>query len=328
MKPQHIQPFPQIPLPMGLAKALGSKLWPAYRGQAIYVILDAKALALLTGLTALLVFANFVGNSPVLPMVPATETPTVFEPAAKAVLTAAEGADGFREAFSIEKNRLVSGALIKARVSRPAQLPEKTMLELHGEISSLFVGIVLARLPLEEHVYRFFADTADLHKIKTSLTEQAKFHVPASIKLAQAALETGYGRHVPHNNYFGIKAKNGNGKPGLTLEYFTAEELEKNAKIVMDSQKTSMNGKTVYKCQVKDGFSAFGTPWESFRAHSLHLQNNTRYAPLFAKGKDYRAWAARIGAVSQGGLGYATDPNYGNALVRVIERCHLDLLDF
>jgi len=87
-------------------------------------------------------------------------------------------------------------------------------------------------------------------------------------------------------------------------------------------------GKTLYKCKVKDSFVEYESPWASFRGHSLFLSTNSRYSPLFTKGKDYRAWADKIGSTKYGGVGYATSPIYGELLRKIIGRYHLDLLDY
>ena len=36
---------------------------------------------------------------------------------------------------------------------------------------------------------------------------EEKYHIPWQVTYAQTALETGYGKNVPDNNYFGIKGK-------------------------------------------------------------------------------------------------------------------------
>ncbi|MGB0524549.1 MAG: glucosaminidase domain-containing protein [Flammeovirgaceae bacterium] len=158
--------------------------------------------------------------------------------------------------------------------------------------------------------------------------EQVKFHVPASIKLAQSALETAYGRRVVNNNYFGIKDKTKQSSYMETTEYYTAKEVAYNKHKILSKKKVRKNGKVLYKCKVRDSFMDYHTPWQSFRAHSVYLANNKRYAPLFTNGKDYRAWADRIGSTKYGGVGYATSPIYGNLLKKIIARYNLDLLDY
>ncbi|MBT30640.1 MAG: hypothetical protein CMO01_13355 [Thalassobius sp.] len=235
--------------------------------------------------------------------------------------------DQLRKRFLIEKQKLIFSYTTKAGVSRTDQLSAKELLALNRQISELFQNMILGNVKPASHVYHFFTDTADLNKLETALMEQAKFHVPASITLAQAALETSYGRRIIHNNYFGIKDKTGKTSKSTTTEYYTAEEAKKNAHKIINKKLIKSNGKTYYKCLVKDNFEAYRSPWASFRAHSIFLASNSRYYKLFTGGKNYEAWADKIGSSKHGGVGYATSPLYGNLLKSIISRYHLDLLD-
>ncbi len=234
----------------------------------------------------------------------------------------------FKESFLVKKQLMVSQYLIEEKVARVDQLSNEALLSLNRKVSELFIETVLPKLDVAPHVYQFFTDSLPLRVLETSLMEQAKFNIPASIKLGQAALETAYGTKVQHNNFFGIKAKAVEGAELTTLEYYTLEELKRNTHKILSKEKITLHGTTMYRCKIKDSFRTYESAWESFRAHSLHLSNQTRYAPLFTKGKDYRAWAEMIGSSKQGGVGYATLPIYGNLLKQVIERYHLYLLDF
>jgi hypothetical protein len=236
----------------------------------------------------------------------------------------------YREAFLIQKQFVISKYLIREKVSRPDQLSEDALLELNAQIGALFRNLVLDKIDIEPHVHQYFAGTDDLNKVETALMEQAKYHVPASITLAQSALETAYGRRVVNNNYFGIKAKAGDGRSGYmeTTEYYTAAEMQANKSKILSKEKVVKGGKVLYKCKVRDSFVAYASPWASFRAHSVYLANNTRYSPLFTKGKDYEAWADKIGSTKYGGVGYATSPIYGNLLKKIVRRYSLDLLDY
>ncbi len=232
-----------------------------------------------------------------------------------------------RDGFTVNKQLLISKYLIENKVSRIDQLNNQELLALNQKISDLYTQEVLPALELPEHVMSFFTDVRPLKKIETALMEQAKFNVPASIKLAQAALETAYGQRVIHNNYFGIKDKAGKTKLSETIEYYTDAEYQLNKHKVIASEKIYKGGKQLYKCRIKDHFSSYSTPWESFRAHSKFLSESSRYAPLFTKGRDFREWAKKIGSTKYGGVGYATSPIYGEMLINIIERYHLDLLD-
>ncbi len=234
----------------------------------------------------------------------------------------------YREQFLVEKQLLISQALIKNKVNRLDQLDDPSLVALNKKIGELFTESVLKNVGAEPHVYAFFSNNDDLFKIETALMEQIKFHVPASIKLGQAALETAYGRRVLNNNYFGIKDKTEKTKPVITTEYYNAQELRHNKHKVLSQEKVVKDGQVLYRCKVKDSFTAFSSPWESFRAHSVFLNTNERYSPLFTKGKDYKAWADKIGSTKYGGVGYATSPIYGQLLKKIIDRYGLDLLDY
>ena len=234
----------------------------------------------------------------------------------------------YRDAFLIQKQLITTQHLIKERASRIDQLSNEAMLAMNTKIADLFKELVLDHQPMEDHVYTFFTDSTDLNKLVTALTEQGKFHVPASIKLAQAALETAYGKRVINNNYFGIKDKTLKSSYMATTEYYNEREMKRNKSKILSMTKVKKGGKLLYKCKIRDSFMDYGTPWKSFRAHSVYLAKNERYAPLFAQGKNYEAWAEKIGSTKYGGVGYATSPIYGNLLKKIIKRYNLDLLDY
>ncbi|NKX42100.1 hypothetical protein HGG71_11580 [Rhodobacteraceae bacterium R_SAG2] len=104
--------------------------------------------------------------------------------------------------------------------------------------------------------------------------------------VAQSALETGYGKHAPGNNYFGIKS---HGKSG-------GNTLATNEVI---------NGKTV---RINDSFRGYGDMGQSAEGYADFLLRNPRYKPVMAaNGLD-----AQIAAM--GASGYATDPQYASKL--------------
>ncbi len=265
------------------------------------------------------------------PLTDAAEPPTqIYEAslvASESDVPVLNSREAIRNAFIQAKQKLIYEFTTRQNVVRTAQLSDEQLVRLNREMSQLFTDIVLGNLQIEPHVYQFFTDTTELHKLTTALVEQDKYHVPASITLAQAALESSYGRKVKGNNFFGIKDKSKRTSKTTTMEYYTAEELEANAYKVVSHELVQVQGKPMYKCKIKDHFQAYSSAWESFRAHSVYLSTNPRYAPLFTGGKSYEAWADKIGSMKQGGVGYATDPVYGKLLKSIIRRYQLDLLD-
>lgn len=121
---------------------------------------------------------------------------------------------------------------------------------------------------------------------------QIRTGILASITIAQAALESGWGRSAPGNNLFGIK---GTGQDLITREH--------------------INGHII---AIVDGFRVYDS-WEgSILDHSEFLVANARYraAGFF----DQSAQLDYIGAAQAlQAAGYATDPNYAGKLIAIIE---------
>lgn len=138
--------------------------------------------------------------------------------------------------------------------------------------------------------------------------EMLRSGVPASITLAQGVLESRYGTSLlakRANNHFGIKIGGADWKGGVYYIY----TKEWNKKI----------GKMVNQLA---GFRAYDSPAESFVHHSNFLTSRPRYAELFKLPKnDFEGWAHGLERT-----GYATDPEYGEKLVSLVQR--FDLADY
>jgi hypothetical protein len=130
---------------------------------------------------------------------------------------------------------------------------------------------------------------------------QKKTGVPASVTLAQAILESGWGdQHMGDAcNYFGIKAQSG--EPSVTMR---TREVE--------------GGKSVF---VDAAFRRFASVEECFAAHGHFLRDNSRYANAF-QAADGESFARAIAAA-----GYATDPKYADLLVQIIRENNLTQYD-
>ncbi|WP_444677442.1 flagellar assembly peptidoglycan hydrolase FlgJ [Halomonas sp. E19] len=151
-----------------------------------------------------------------------------------------------------------------------------------------------AGVPAGEHVQRFME--------RLSAPAQAasrRTGVPAELILAQAALETGWGRHeIPtadgSNSYnlFGIKA--GSSWQGRTTDVTTHEYI---------------NGR---RTRMVDTFRVYGSFEEAFTDYARLIGNNPRYAAVTTAGD-----AAQAARALQAG-GYATDPAYADKLIAVM----------
>lgn len=124
------------------------------------------------------------------------------------------------------------------------------------------------------------------------------YGIPASITLGQGILESGAGTgplSAQANNHFGIKCHKEWTGPSIRYDDDEAQEC----------------------------FRKYENPDESFRDHSLFLTSRPRYAALFKLEKnDYIEWAKGLRAA-----GYATDKEYANKLIGLIERYQLQRYD-
>jgi hypothetical protein len=124
-----------------------------------------------------------------------------------------------------------------------------------------------------------------------------KYRVLASLSIAQAILETGYGDSVPGNNLFGIKA---NGWTGKTVTTKTTEENESGDKITITAT-----------------FRAYPSWAASIDDHGAFIAGNERYANILGVA-DYKTVCNRLQAD-----GYATAVDYASNLISLIEQYRL-----
>jgi flagellar protein FlgJ len=124
--------------------------------------------------------------------------------------------------------------------------------------------------------------------------------VPAEAIMAQAALETGWGRHVPQHadgrpsfNFFGIKADAG----------WDGARLQKPTYEVMGGRLQSVNA----------AFRSYDSIGEAFDDYARFLQSNPRYADALRQGSDGEAFARGLQDA-----GYATDPAYADKLLKLM----------
>lgn len=125
--------------------------------------------------------------------------------------------------------------------------------------------------------------------------DMREFGILASVTIAQAILESGWGRSAPGNNLFGIK---GSGQQQVTQEF--------------------INGKWM---QIVDGFRVYDSWCDSVRDHSLLQVHNPRFANVLHE-NDYRCASQELQSA-----GYATDPQYADKLIRIIEGSELTRFD-
>ena len=179
-----------------------------------------------------------------------------------------------------------------------------------NRINLIIISLVFAFTQNVEAQYQNVIQLNYILKYKDiAIYEMQKSAIPASITLAQGLLESNAGRSwlaVEGNNHFGIKCWGNGDWYGETLE-----------KIDDDRDK---NGNLTPSC-----FRKYASAEESYTAHSdfLHHPEKPWYKPLFELDiTDYKAWAKGLQAA-----GYATNPDYPDLLINLIERYNLQQYD-
>ncbi|MCM2971619.1 flagellar assembly peptidoglycan hydrolase FlgJ [Larsenimonas suaedae] len=175
-----------------------------------------------------------------------------------------------------------------------AQLLVTEQAEKRLEQTSQTSAIAASDLP--PHVQRF------LDKVG-SAAERASQVVGISSRLivAQAALETGWGKHEiktadggQSHNLFNIKATPG--WKGDASNVMTTEYIDGQAQ------------------KLRDGFRVYGSYEESFNDYARLLTQNSRYDGVVeAKSDEAAAWQLQ-------NSGYATDPQYATKLISIMRQ--------
>lgn len=130
-----------------------------------------------------------------------------------------------------------------------------------------------------------------------AIREMYEFGIPASIKLAQAILESGSG-----NSRLAREAKN---HFGIKCHGWTGESIK-------------VDDDAPQEC-----FRKYDNVDQSYKDHSAFLTTRPRYASLFSlETNDYKGWANGLKAA-----GYATNPRYAELLINLIEDMKLYQFD-
>jgi len=133
---------------------------------------------------------------------------------------------------------------------------------------------------------------------EVAVQKMHEYKIPASITVAQGIFESACGKSrlaVEGNNHFGIKCH----------AEWTGDT------ILIDDD------------ELQECFRKYASVSESYTDHSLFLTTRKRYANLFQLDiMDYKAWARTLKQD-----GYATNPQYADRLISLIERFNIAALD-
>jgi flagellar protein FlgJ len=128
-----------------------------------------------------------------------------------------------------------------------------------------------------------------------------EYQVPASVTMAQAILESGWGKSkltANDKNYFGIKCFGSPGEIAVSCHTYVTKECTKAG--------------VCYSTTAV--FRAYRSAADSFRDHALFLAERSRYAAAFKYSTVPDKFAAEIHKA-----GYATDPQYTTKLIGLMK---------
>lgn len=126
-----------------------------------------------------------------------------------------------------------------------------------------------------------------------AMAAQNKYGIPALAMIAQSAQETGYGKTVVGNMYFGIKA--GNTWKGKKQLLWTHEYI-----------------KGVYT-RVQAWFRAYDNAAQSFDDYAKMISSNPRYKNALQYTDNPEQYITEVAK-----SGYATDPNYADSIISIM----------
>jgi len=168
--------------------------------------------------------------------------------------------------------------------------------QMRERASTLLVGLAQSSWPADHR-------QAFLGTIAAGALMAARNHqIPPSIILAQAVLESGWGRSAlatKHHNLFGVKAtRNANSVAYPTLEY-------------------GPQGVQIVKAR----FRSYESTEEAIEHHGRLLSQDKRYSKAMAHNGNWRQFLADLAPI------YASDPAYAGQITQLISRYDLDRWD-
>jgi len=205
--------------------------------------------------------------------------------------------------FDDQRKSLIADILQEADpVDAVGYTPPKTKVNYRDEVGEEWLRATAQPAPSPAAVTKPnkvaatgpYADKAAFIAAITPAAEAAaaKLDIDPKIIIAQSALETGWGKAVKDNSYFGIKA-HGSDK---TVSFNTHEE---DAAGLMRKQ--------------KDSFRAYDNLDDSVAGYAEFISNNPRYKPML----EAETTEEQIAAL--GASGYATDSKYGDKIRSIVK---------
>lgn len=181
------------------------------------------------------------------------------------------------------------------------------LLVIFGICAATIHQSPLSGMPRETHSSDISTNEFIKQVAPATQREQKRYQIPASITIAQAGLESEWGRSklgYKYNNLFGMKATKGDER----VRMYTIENI---------------NGRKRY---IPAYFAVYESWADSIDAHTDLIVNGTRddHARFQSvrTGTDYEKAARELQR-----HGYATDPDYANKLIYAIKKFNLNRYD-
>lgn len=178
------------------------------------------------------------------------------------------------------------------------------MKRIMRHVIALVLGLAVCVTALAGGARPASADTPDeffAMAAKPAQAGQKEFGVPASVAMAQAALESGWGESSltkEGNAFFGIKCGSDKGPiANRCIEKVTQECDDSGCHDVVAL------------------FRGYASYTDSFRDHGSLLRNNDRYAAAFNHSDDPDQFIREVHKA-----GYATDPDYANKIISMMKQ--------
>jgi len=155
-----------------------------------------------------------------------------------------------------------------------------------------------------------------------ALESEQQSGLPAEITAAQCALESGWLKHSPGNNCFGIKQSGG--EPGqllTTKEWFTEVERDrwvasKPGRMIVEQLSAEPNGRGRLEYRVKDWFRAYDSLTDCFKDHARLITNGKPYRKPWGEFIVHRSWKKLLSGIAPV---YATAPTYETSILAILE---------
>jgi flagellum-specific peptidoglycan hydrolase FlgJ len=229
------------------------------------------------------------------------QNPLEAQPVASASISAAlHASDG---PLFVNVTGLESAQLVRPELAPVAQTSDSMAASQQADAGSAQIAPDLEAIAASLPAPRNPQETFILKVVPGAQHSQRATGVPSSVTIAQAILESEWGRSYlarEANNLFGVKALTKAGTAGVVT--IDAWEVENGVNVTVKGEP----------------FRKYNSVAESIADHGLFFIENRRYREALLAKDDPKEFARRIAAA-----GYATDPGYAPKLIGLMDRYDL-----